>query len=306
MTERWRWVARVLLLLWGVHVAAAIAVAVDGADDHPVGSTGVLAVVGVAAVLLAWVPARAAATRARAGLATPEELREAPSDQHPAVVALLCHDRADGLRMAVAATVLALVERRQLRLEPLDARRFELTVIPLARGESPIEWYVIQTLRGGASREQGRTVDGPPLFRASMWRRRPNLATFERDLHQLATNSGLLAPVLSRAVLFGAPVAIGACLVGFDHVAAVVVRTWGFSGGPIVGIIAAALLGVHRTAAGEAEAARWRAHGRWLERNANLADVGVPAITVWGEHLTRAVATGVAPDVAEALSPHGT
>jgi hypothetical protein len=277
-------------------------VAVDGADEHAAGATGVGVVVVVGAVTLAWRPMRAAGSRAAAAVATPDELREPPSDQHPAVVALLVHGRAAGLRMAVAATVLALVEQRQLRLEPLDAQRFELSVVPLARGRVPIEWYVIQALRGGASREQGRTLTGPPLFREEMWRA-PRLGTFERDLRQMATNSKLLAPVLSGVVLFVVPIALGACLVGFDSVAAVAVRTWGFSFGPVVGIVASALLGVHRTAVGELESARWEAHGRWLERNANFDDLGVPAFQVWGEHLTLAVATGVAPRAASALSP---
>jgi hypothetical protein len=302
VTDGWRWAARGLLVLFVVHVAAAVAVAVDGADEHAAGATGVGVVVVVGGVTLAWRPIRAAGSRAAAAVATPDELREPPSDQHPAVVALLVHGRTAGLRMAVAATVLALVERRQLRLEPLDAQRFELSVVPLARGGVPIEWYVLQALRGGASREQGRTLTGPPLFREEMWRA-PRLGTFERDLRQMATNSKLLAPVLSGVVLFVVPIALGACLVGFDSVAAVAVRTWGFSFGPVVGIVASALLGVHRTAAGEVESARWEAHGRWLARNANFDDLDVPAITIWGEHLTRAVATGVAPRAARALSP---
>lgn len=302
MTRKMRWGAYALLVLFLAHVLAVVGVAVAERDEHPGQLVATAIVVAVFVALLVARPLRVFGSRVVAAASTPEELPEPPSGRHPAIVALLVADRMPGLRLAVAATVLRLLEREQLRLDALDAERFELTVEPMARGEEPVEWYVIQNLRGGASREQGRTVDGPPLWRSEMWRS-PRLGTFERDLRRMAMNAKLLAPVLSGLVLFVLPLALGVCLVTSGSGAAIGVRTWGFSIGPIIGMGAASLLGTRRTAAGAAEAARWEAHGRWLERSANLDDVGVPAFLVWGGHLTNAVATGVAMRAARALAP---
>lgn len=303
MTRRVRWGALVLLALTGLHAVLALAAAVAGRDDEGTGAlVAVLVVLATSGALLAVGPVTAVRRRVAALAATPDELAEPPNDRHPALVALLVGARGPGFRSAVAATVLRLVERGQLRLEGLDAERFRLSVVPDARGEVPVEWYVLQNLLGGASRRQGRTLQGPPLWDDGMWRR-PRLGTFERDVEQLAANERLLAPALSPFVLFFAPMALGACMLGLGSGLAVGVLTWGFGVGPFVGLGASSLFGRRRTATGEVEAARWLAHARWLRRTANLDDLGVPAFQVWGEHLTLAVATGVAPRAARALSP---
>lgn len=303
MTRRVRWGALGLLVLTGLHAALALAAALAGrAEAGAGGLIAVLVVLAVGGALLAVGPSTAARRRVAALAATPDELPEPPNDRHPALVALLIGARGPGFRSAVAATVLRLVERRQLALEGLDAERFRLTVVPDARGEVPVEWYVLQNLLGGAARHQGRTLAGPPLWDDGMWRR-PRLGTFERDVKQLAANERLLAPALSPLVLLFAPMALGACMLWLESGLAVGVLAWGFGMGPFVGLGASSLFGLRRTAAGEVEAARWLAHARWLRRTANLDDLGVPAFQVWGGHLTLAVATGVAPRAARALSP---
>lgn len=302
MRRRIRWGPLVLVGLVLLHAVAAVAVAASEADDRPAGLIAVAVVVGVAAFLVLVGPALALRARAAAEAATPPELAEPPSDLPPALVALLVGHRGRGRRAAVAATVLQLAERGQLRIDPLDAERFELTVVPDARGELPFEWYVLQNLRGGASEAQGRTVTGPPLWRPEMWRR-PRLGTFERDVLQVAANRQLLTPVASAAVLFVLPMALAACMLALESGQAVAVLSWGFGPGAFVGLFAGVVLGHRRTPAGELEAARWLAHGRWLRRTANLDDVGVPAFLVWGHHLTNGVATGVAGTAADALSP---
>lgn len=284
------------------HIAAALAVGVAEAGDHPTGLVAVLGVLAVAALLLLAGPVAALRTRAAAAAATPEELAEPPSDLPAALVALLVGHRGRGRRSAVAATVLQLAERGQLRIDGFDAERFELTVVPNARGELPFEWYVLQNLRGGASEAQGRTLEGPPLWGEGMWRR-PRLGTFERDVIQVAANRAFLTPAASAAVLFVLPMALATCMLAINSGAAVAVLSWGYGPGAFIGLFAAVALGQRRTRAGEQEAARWLAHARWLRRTANLDDVGVPAFTVWGHHLTIAVATGVAPRVAAALAP---
>lgn len=302
MTRRVRWGGLALLALVAVHAALALGAAVAEADDHPTGLVAVVAVLAVSGALIAVGPAAAARRRVAALAATPDELAEPPNDRHPALVALVVGARGPGFRSAVAATVLRLLERGQLELEALDARAFRLTVVPGARGEVPVEWYVLQNLLGGASREQGRTRTGPPLWEEGAWRR-PRLGTFERDVKQLAANERLLAPALSPFVLALAPLALAGAMLAVGSPLAIGVLTWGFSAGPVIGLLASATFGYRRTADGEVEAARWLAHARWLRRTANLDDLGVPAFQVWGRHLTLAVATGVAPEAARALSP---
>jgi uncharacterized membrane protein len=75
-------------------------------------------------------------------------------------------------------------------------------------------------------------------------------------------------------------------------------------GGPVLALAAAYLTGWSLTRTGQRQRDQWVGFGRWLRANSALAEVGAPAVAVWGEVLAYAAVLGAAPTAARALSAH--
>lgn len=112
----------------------------------------------------------------------------------------------------------------------------------------------------------------------------------------------MTTPVFSPLVLLLAAVLMGiTALVGSGgrSILAMVVLV----GGPVLAISAGLTAGSALTRQGRRVRAEWVAFGRFLRESGSLADLGVPAIAVWGQHLAYGTVLGACPTAARALSP---
>lgn len=291
-------------------------------DGHPLPQGALALVVAVVVtvelvVLAAWAAWHGARTRARRaalagegfapGLAgdpgDPDDSggigdggQVPPEDLDPDVAAMLVV--ADGatlpMREAVAANLLRLVDRGEVRLESLDSRRFVLEVPPGEVGANAAERAIVTALRPQGQAFSTTRLVGPPLWGGGP---HPFLATVESDVRRRGRQAGYLARTL-RLALFVPLMALVpvTALVGSANDERV-------TGVATLALLAALALSAAVSVASplaltpRGEAARRRAQGFAAAALATgaVADLGAPAILVRGPYLVYAVATGVAP-----------
>jgi uncharacterized protein (TIGR04222 family) len=259
------------------------------------------------ALLMAWIvfrmvgAARARrASRREAGDVDPSrDPSSPPSNLEPALAGIVVGAAGTGDRSLVAGALLSLAHRGVIHIEGVDSQRFQLVVPAGAQGATPFEEAVLAALRPQGQLTGSATLTGPPLWG-------PDGTDVSRRLRRIAVKSALsqrlLRLTLSAIVLLPVTIAMGVvALVGSDGLSPL---GWTATlAGPPLAIVAAALTGTSLTGRGRAERKRWVAYGEWLRDNANLAEVGAPAVAIWGEVLPYAAVLGAAPVAARALSP---
>jgi uncharacterized protein (TIGR04222 family) len=233
----------------------------------------------------------------------PTDAPEPPDDLEPALAGLVVGGTGPGERSLVAGALLAMAHRGVIGIEGVDSQRFVLTVPAGARGATPFEEAVLAALRPQGQITATATFTGPPLWG-------PDGPAVSRRLRRVATFSALrqrlVRVTLSAIVLLPASLAMGIiALVGSDGLSPL--GWFAAVGGPLLAVATVVLTGVSLTGRGRRERRRWLTYGDWLRANSQLADVGAPAVAVWGEVLPYAAVLGAAPTAAKALSPrHGT
>ncbi len=257
---------------------------------------------GLLVLLAGWITGRlVAAARDRAGddEAPEGEVSAPPDDLEPALVGLVVGTGGRGERLgrgrrpAGAGGPPGRAHRRP-RLRALHADR-----AGRRQGRLAFEEAVLDALRPQGQVSASATLTGPPLWA-------DDAGALGRRLRGLLLREGrrrdLIRVTLSVLVLVPAALVMG------------VLALIGSEGSSVLAWIVALGGPVHRRAGG-------RPHGRqpdpgrpgrapglawyawWLHTNAELADVGAPAVAVWGDVLAYAVVLGAAPEAARALSP---
>jgi hypothetical protein len=198
------------------------------------------------------------------------------TDDRPALVGVVVGASGRGDRSALAGTLLDLAHRGVIRLDGLDAQRPQGQV--------------------GAT----ATLTGPPLWGAGT----PALERRLRRVGRLsARRAGLVRVTLSALVLLPATVAMGlVAVIGAGGLSAL--GWFAVFGGPVLALGATYLTGWSLTRSGQRQRDQWVGFGRWLRDNSELAEVGAPAVAVWGDVLAYAAVLGAAAAAARALSAH--
>ncbi len=253
-------------------------------------------------LLLTWlVPRwrRAAAEQAGAAAGVPDEIHEPPSALPPAVVGMLVGTSGGGERSVVAGTLLGLAARREIRIDGIDSERFTLRIPASTSGVDEFERLLLTALRPQGQAAAEVMLTGPPLWSDGP---HPFVRPMRRAMHKRARGDGLTTPAFSPVVLLVAAVVMGVtALVGSGGRSTVAVVA--LIAGPVLAIGAGLAAGFALTRRGRRARAEWVAYGRFLRESGSLADLGVPAIAVWGPHLAYGAVLGVCPTAARALSP---
>ncbi len=240
---------------------------------------------------------RSARKRLAAREGVPEYLHEPPSEDPPAVVALIANGGHDIGPEAVGATVLDLAHRGALRL---DAGGDDSYVIHVERDDAPPKAgptgeVVLGALRAKAKR--GRELHGPPLGLGDG----PWVRAFRRATLQQAKAAGLLQRRIPSGVFIVSVVALFVTTFPlFARSAAA-----GF-GGFLVSAVLAALPfvgGYVLSPKGERARAEWDAFARWVRDNSEIASAPPAAVTVWGPFLSYGAAVGGAEAAVRGLRP---
>ena len=224
----------------------------------------------------------------------PDELDAPPSDDDPAVVAVVVGEGQPSSR-AIAGTILDLAAHDSVDISE-HGDRVVLSLPSGARPRRETERLVLEDLQSRVD-DKGDVV-GPPIWsgKAPFWR------AYRLDARTRALQAQLVeprVPFIKLAMVL---------LIVFSAVA--LVSFW-----RILVFIGAILLangithllaragGYRLTAKGRLERRRWLAFGRYLERQGSLRDVGPAAIAIWGPNLVYGVLVGQADRVAAVLSP---
>lgn len=248
--------------------------------------------------LAAWTARRLLRTRRLADEpGEPGDAPQAPPDDlDPDVVALLV--AGDGAtvatREAVAANLLGLVDRGEVRLESLDSRRFVLEVPPGTVGANAAERAIVTALRPQGQAFSTTRLVGPPLWGAGP---QPFLATVEADVRRRARQAGYLARTLRLGVFVPlvALVPVTALVGGADDERVTVVAALALLAALVLSAVVSVASPLALTPRGEAARRRARAFARAALATEAVGDLAAPAVLVRGPYLVYAVATGVAP-----------
>ncbi len=236
--------------------------------------------------------------RRRAVAGAPRTLSEPPSDEAPAVVALVMANGHDIGDEAVAATVVDLAVRRAIELWGVTSTDWVIEpgsgpAAEVSAGEAEL----IAALRAAADGE-GR-VTGPPLpiGRGHWWK------ALRRDVVRRARAAGLVRRRVPSGLFGASVVALGATTAPLW----LTTPARGAVGGIAVAVLCALprLGGFTLTPAGHRVRAEWEAYARHIRAHESLEDVGAPGVAIWGPHLAYAAAMGVADATIDGLSPRG-
>lgn len=230
----------------------------------------------------------------------PDELREPPGTDSPAVVALLVAKGERVSRGGVAGAVLRLAERRALSIEGITSEEFVLRVVEPRPSVSDADAVLLDAVAAEVGRRGADgALRGPPLWRGDS----PRFGTaYRRAVLKEARAAGLLARTHSP-MTFGLyasmfafctwPLWLDQSLVFLLPVASVASMIFAF---PFVARLSITDEGVRQRS-------RWLAFRRFLRREGQLQHVGAPGLSVWGPFLAYGAALGVAPTATDALAP---
>lgn len=244
----------------------------------------------------AWRLRRARRLR-RAGLGPVDPTAtEPPEDVDPDVVAMLTATSSGTVatREAVAADLLGLVERRTVRMESLDSRRFQLRIPAGARGTTVAEQTILTALRPQGQAGVTTELLGPPLWGSGP---HPWLDRLERDVRARARRAGFLARALPPTVFVPAVLLVPlTALFGSgedDRVVGVGVAAL------VVALAFAAVVAVTSplalTPRGAAVRRRARGFARSVTETGVMKGLGAPAVLTRGPRFVYAVAAGACP-----------
>jgi len=243
---------------------------------------------------------RAARTRRRAiaDAGVPDTLTEPPSQEDPAVVAVLLA-RGSVPAEAAAATTLAVAAAGWIDIQEVGDR------VVVSFDETPSDKFVASATdtaveQALAARRDPTTGDvtGPPLYAAAdgWWQ------DYAADARGRAVAAGLVEPRVPLVVLMLVCIltATVVALAIFWYVMAFVGLILLANGLPHLLVQVG---GYRLSGTGLVERARWVAFGRGLRERGGLAEVGPGGVAVWGPYLVYGVLLGAAPRAAEALTP---
>lgn len=231
--------------------------------------------------------------RLEAGAGVPEILRDPPTDDRPAVVALLAADGHDIGVEAVAATILDLADRKQLTIENTGGGSWRMGV---HGGDArPGEGELLAALAAAPPPLTGPPLPIPP--QGDWWKalRRATVADarqagyLRRRYPAGLFRAAVVALAVTTAPLWGT--SPPAAFAGFGLAAVLAVL-------PSIG-------GFVLTDTGLKAQARWKAFNRHLHDNADLGDVDPAGVVVWGPNLVYGTALGQAGTAVAALRPKG-
>lgn len=225
----------------------------------------------------------------------PDHVSDPPTGADPAVVAVL-EGEGHPTRTAVAGTMLALAQRKELDLQAYGDRL--VVKVPLrTTGTNGSEEIVLDALRSEASDEG--VIEGPPVWRkrAGWWR------GFRRDAIRRARESGLATRWMPLAPLSGALITtgIGFSVFFFTNPALYFVIVFGVQ---ILGFVISFVSGWTLTDQGWRDRALWHAFARYMKDQGHLdKDVGPEGVVVWGPYLVYGSVLGEAHAAARPLTP---
>lgn len=227
----------------------------------------------------------------------PEELRDPPTDDAPAVVALLL---AKGERVgpgAVAGAVLGLAHRRVLSIDGITSEEFALRPAATRPSLSASDSLLLDAI--GAALDADGARRGPPLWSSPP---RRFWAPYRRAVLKEAKAAGLLArthkPMLFGlyAVIFATctwPLWLDQSQVLLVPVLSVASLIFGF---PFLAKMTITDAGIRRRS-------QWLAFRKFLVAESALDQVGAPGVATWGPYLVYAAALDVATTAIDDLAP---
>lgn len=233
--------------------------------------------------------------RRRAAADVPATSSEPPTDDDPAIVAVLDGEGRPA-KEAVAGTILAITHRKDLEIQQVGPK----VVVKVRRGataRNPSEQLVLDAL--GETANDQRVVEGPPVVPTSKrwWR------AFRRDAIRRARGQGLVTRWLPLAPLSGAIVttAVGIGVFFLDQpvvYAAIVIGT------ELIAWAVSFVSGYTLTDKGWNRRARWRSFARYIDQQGKLdKDVGPAGVVVWGPYLVYGSVLGEARGASRPLTP---
>lgn len=272
-----------------------------GESDFGVGfgSSVILNVIAALLVVPAWFfylryLLRRSRERRAAAVDVPRELAEPPSNDDPAVVAVVLGSGKLSGR-AIAATMLGLAEQRVIDIQE-HGDKVVVDIPTGATGATSTDEVVLGALRQRA--DANGDVVGPPIWpdEIDWWRE------YARDARARATSAGFLE---SRIPLVGLMLvsiftATALALVFFWYIAAFVGFVLLANGLPH---LIAKASGFRLSSAGITSRAQWIAFGRYIHAHKSLRDVGPAGVSVWGPNLVYGVLVGEGDKAARALAP---
>lgn len=231
---------------------------------------------------------RAVVQRRAAAATAPERASEPPGNLPADLVALIDQGAGRLGQRAVAASLLSLIDRDAIEMQSTSSTQFRLRPQAQLPSEvSPADLALLTELgRLGAS-DPDRWVTAPlPITLEGPWWHQ-----YCRDATRRARQARLITRRFPRGLFVASVIALTFVSMPLwarspDLATAALLAAGG--------LLALSFLGGYRlTHTGLVDRARWKAFERHASDSIELRSVSVPAITVWGPHLTAATALGV-------------